>query len=267
MDKKEFLNQEMHPVLKSTIENLSTHFEDAVLVSPEVAVIASSRADYSGVHGVPKWSSLRFVYLDEVKFKEWQYSDAYSHHNNRWDLLIRGFEKVTMEEVDGKIIISAEVKAAVDYPNRTVKHSFPVKDSEAITSSLINEEEVEKLEKQFQDEVARLKEWIMKIWEQNTHTMPTPHGHVPYRQPRIKGSSLNKGCGIGIFITEEQIDFHFNDPQMKQEAYIVRLGEKARMIHQESAYLSQGSPDITVISIEKDKVVLGTERGSFEIRV
>ena len=109
----------------------------------------------------------------------------------------------------------------------------------------------------------RILNQMLEVWKKNTHTMPTPHGRVPYSQPRIKEVKLNKPIGIGVIITEEQIDFDTRgNPQMQQKALVFKWEDGTSwMAHEEHAYTTAGSANIDVVSISAKEVLLGTQSG------
>jgi hypothetical protein len=262
----------IHPALKVQLEqNMRIpSLDDCVLTSPEIAVIVSSRRDCSAGGGVARYSILRVMYKDEVKMREWQYSDKYSHSADRWDLMILRTGKVEITEAGETISVTVECIAPEGYSPRTVRFEFKRKDDAALMKLNELPADVQVIfDGWVQDERTRIEREIMGTWSRNTHTMPTPHGRVPYNQPRIKEVRINRPIGLAVIVAEEQIDFDtLGNPQMQQKAYLLNWnGKTVAMVREEHAYVGGGSATIDVINISQKEVVLGTQSGHVTIAV
>src|SRR3989344_3294190 len=258
----------INPALKLQLEGHQDdpYVEDCFLASPEISVVAACRYDYSDGGGVARYSLLHVLYKDEVQVREWQYCDKYSHSKDRRDLMILkiGGKGTKAKEEGDSITVVVECVPPKEYSPRFVTFKFKRKADDAIVAHIkLPEDEQEGFDKWVRQEGKRKLNQMLKIWNGNTHTMPTPHGRVRYRQPRITSVEVNKPIGVAIIITEEQIDCDtLGNTQMQQKALLLMWkGKTVKVVHEEHAYLTVGSANIDVVGISPKAVTLGTQSG------
>lgn len=256
----------VHPALKLQLkQNISDPWlEDCVLASPEIAVIASARHDYSSGGGVARYSILRVLYKDEVQMKEWQYCDKWSHLKNRWDLMILNIGETKVKEVSEEIMVRVQCLPPKGHAPRLESFKFKKKDDVAMVAHMELPENMQEEFKQWAgQERSRILNQMLKIWKQNTRIVLTPHGKESYAQPRIKEVRFIKAIGIGVIITEEQIDFdQLGNPQMQQKALVLKWKDRTvEMACEEHNQYIRGSANIDIISISAKEVIFGTQSG------
>jgi hypothetical protein len=261
-----------HPALKKQLEQNKdiSCLEDCALASPEIAIIASARHDYSAGGGVARHSILRVLYKDAFQTEEWQYCDKYSHSCDRRDLMILKIGKTEVKQQGGKIEIWIECIPPKEYSPRRVNFRFNKKeDREIVNPSELSDGDQSSFVEWVEQEQRRILDTMLDNWKNNGCTMPSPHGRLPYSQPRIKEVKLNKAIGVGVIITEEQIDFDTRgNPQIQQWAVILKWdGKVVKMAHEEHAYTTEGSPNIDIISVSPKDVIFGTQNGKLTIKV
>lgn len=252
-----------HPAVKFQLEQRQdmTCLDDCKLASPEVAVIASTFNDYSSGGGVARHSVLQVIYKDENEIKRWQYCDKYSSARDRRELMINSLGKIEVTETDTEVKVVVECIPPTQYSSRFVTYTFQRKDDSLIhTPVKLSEEAQKEFERWVEEERTRIYNRILEIWEKNTHTMPSPHGRLPYIQPSIKDLKLNKIFGIGVIVAEEQIDFSpVGDPQMQQKAFLLMWeGKKIHLALEKHAYTTEDSATIKIVDISPRSLTLGT---------
>ena len=238
--------------------------EGCVLVSPDIAIILSRRNDYSGGGGVARYNSLHAYYKGNSQIMEWQYADKWSSSNDRRNLMILDIGTCRVSDKEGKINILIKCIPPDGYQSRYVSFTFtPEPTSTTPAKTTLTAEQQESFVSFTQKEHKLMCDRLLCQWEKNTHTMPTPHGRVPYVQPRCQLCMVLKQNGLAVIKTEEQIDFKgMSNPQMQQKIFLLQWKDQSiKEIAEEHAFQNGGSANVDVISLSSSEIIIGTKFG------
>ncbi len=236
------------------------HVETIKLVDPDTAVMLSTRGEYAGGGGTAKFSQVRVWRKGQLLLQEWQYK--YSYGSDRWDLLVRDIGEVKLTESAEGTDVEVELIGGVDQRNRSV--SFTFKKEKSPEHRELTGGELTAYGVFMKAEHDRVIAELRANWEKSSARMPTPHGSVKYRMPKLTTGAVDGRHGVSVFVAEEQIDHRSSfsgsagepDCQMQQKLYLVKHGEPAaRVLTEVHSYEQrEGSKTIWIIELKPTEV-------------
>lgn len=259
------------PALRSYFKDGSFSIEEMKILGPEAAVFRSTRGHYPSNGGTAKWSQVRLWYKGQIQLQEDQYK--FSWGADRWDLMVIGILSVTETLQDNKVTFKVELKAPDRFVDRFIYFTFEEK--EVIPEKQLNEEDSVAFSALARSEEERVFKELLALWEKNSLRMSTPHGSVPYDQPRVVQRGIDAKHGRAFFVTREQID-HKNcrgsgaepDKQIRFELHFIKHGdEKGRILAEEHEYESQGNHFITVSEVSATEISYHTQDGEKKLSI
>jgi hypothetical protein len=244
------------------------------IITPDVAVIKSSRSEWGGSGGIGYFDQVRAYFHGQTAMQEWQWRDRYSERNDRHDLCVQGFGDVTITEEDDRVSVKVVLENR-SYRNRTASFYFKrVKQSAEAVLSKKQQKAFSAKFNQAKEEVLADLERLYKCKPQmlanyaGVHSIPfgSP-AYVAYQVPRIKQEEVRPEFGIGAFVSIEQIDHHGKDPQLRYELYVVDKSSSRVLLEDHSYEKEEGSALIAIIDLSRNEIVVNTRGGKRALKI
>ena len=260
--------------LKSVLSNKSIY--GAKVVAPDIAVYLTDRSEWGNTGGIGKFHQVNVYYKGQVEMKEWQWRDRWSANNDRHDLYVQDFGKVSVNK-DGQVVQVNVELLNNEYGSR--KATFKFRDLKSVIEQLTDEEQMAFTVKA-EAAVKNLLEEKTRLWEAKPQMMARypagsrmPEGmpsYVNYKQPWVKEKQIFPDQGIAAFVLEEQIDHHCDIAQMRYELYVFKVfkGKEAELKHlyEDNAYENEESAVIGLVQLKQDAIIINCRAGKKTIK-
>jgi len=236
------------------------------IVSPDIAVVVTSRSVWGSTGGVGYYDHVRVFYGAQSDIQEWQWRDRFSASNDKHWLRVLGIGNVKVSYAEGKVTIEVEL-INEGYGNRTATFTFDAAKPPQPNVQRLSPEEQERFVTLVEQEISRIKKDLEELWEYKPKMLnPYPTGvfdtYIPYQHPRVRQKEVRAGIGVAAFVTEEQIDHRGSDPQMRYTLYILKAGmEKAEAKAEDHGYSREGGAYLTIVKLDAEEVVIETKNG------
>lgn len=237
-----------------------------VVASQNVAAIVDHRSEYGSSGGIGYWSQVRVFCGSQSQMREWQWRDRYSASNDKPWLSVQGFGAISVVEVDGKM--NVELELVNKGGNRKTMFIFdPPKPS---TVRKLTEEEKVAFKAKVRAEQARIMERLYELHKLKPLAILKTGEYGSYYEPSVKQSVTRADAGVAAFVTEEQIDCHAGDRQMRHELFVCVAGKSHGVVERKAedhGYEREGGAFLTILEVEFDHIDINTKRGKQTIAI
>lgn len=244
-----------------------------ILGQPNVAAVLTSRSEHGSSGGIGYYDQVRVFCGSQSDLKEWQWRDRYSASNDKPWLAVHGIRELRVSEKDNKMNVEVEL-VNNQHGNRNVTYTFDPPKATAVKTLSVDEQAT--FTAQLEKEMARIMAEFDRLWERKPKMVATyaagvvmPMGtptYVSYHRPSVKQRVFRPEIGVAAFVTEEQIDHHVNDPQIRHELYVLVAGnDKAECKAEDHGYGPDGGAFLTILEVGSESIVINTKRGKATI--
>lgn len=248
------LGTEVREQLERYLEE-KPYYEILTAINDDLVILVNKRSANTGC-GMSYYDQLHVFFRGQRKMQEWRWRDGQSYSGDRPDLRIHGIGQTKIDENNGKTVMTIELKGPGGSKRSAI---FEFKPVTTPNEKLFSEEEqrafVESADTAFDKVMIRLKEG---------DTYKLDH----YLSSRERSRSIYPKIGVATLLTEEQIDHLVSDRQMRVALFVFKADSgEARQITEDHGYGREGGAFLSIVEVEKDKIIVETKGGKMSFNL